>query len=187
MIKNELYIKLFKYMKDGGPGSGRKPEGKSRLPQGNNTAGRMSGYGYPRSQPKSSQNINHSQTKSLYNIYTNSNKYSDEERLSAIRSGLENLRDYLDENPDDISEDILNTISAAHEDLEYGNGLVSNEVAQSMDLLSQIYDNGGVNNLKLNPKATYQKAGAVKASSLYSQPVDPMGRFNTRSSHKISY
>lgn len=30
MIKNEKYIKLFKIMKDGGPGSGRKPEGGSK-------------------------------------------------------------------------------------------------------------------------------------------------------------
>ena len=56
MINNEKYIKLFKYMKDGGPGSGRKPEGKTRLPSGNDIASRMSGNGYPR--PGSNQSSN---------------------------------------------------------------------------------------------------------------------------------
>ena len=187
MTKNEKYIKLFKYMKDGGPGSGRKPEGKTRLPSGNDIASRMSGNGYPRPVSKPSNNIEHSKTKSLHNIYTNSNKYSDNERLSAIQSGLEALREYADDNPNDFSDDILDTLSMANEDLEYGNGLVSNQVAQSMDLLSQIYDNGGTKGLKLNPDATYEKAGAIKASGRYSQAVDPMNRFNNRSSHKVSY
>lgn len=48
MIPNEKYLKLFKIMKDGGPGSGRRPEGKTRLPSGNDIASRMSGNGYPR-------------------------------------------------------------------------------------------------------------------------------------------
>lgn len=52
MIKKEKYLKLFKIMKDGGPGSGRKPEGKSRLPGGNDIASRMSGNGYPRPEKK---------------------------------------------------------------------------------------------------------------------------------------
>lgn len=58
MIKNEKYIKLFKIMKDGGPGSGRKPEGKTRLPSGNNIASRMSGDGYPRPKGNSQSNYN---------------------------------------------------------------------------------------------------------------------------------
>lgn len=54
---SELGCILYKIaMKDGGPGSGRKPEGKTRLPSGNDIASRMSGNGYPR--PGSNQSSN---------------------------------------------------------------------------------------------------------------------------------